>query len=452
MSGSNPHIAIILNAGMGNMIPFFRLASVLLSNNCKVTLITGKPIVSLAEAKHLNFFLSKNPQMTHLEYQILPPEPDSKADPFFLQYNAVRRSSYLIHPLLRSATFSAIICSFLTCGTIPRFAAEIGVPCYVFSGASAKFFSFMIHLPAILKDPEIGDKKKNSSFWEVPGLEPFDMSSIPGAFLNPKHLMAVDAMVNAKACLEATGIITNNFEWLEPETFSALNSGRVLCGTLPPVLPIGPLECYEVEEDQTDCLAWLDNQPHESVVYVNFGSRTPMSSDQIREMGKGLEWSGSRFLWVLKTTIIDKDEARQEEVLGVSFLDRTKEKGLVLRKWVNQQEVLSHPSIRLFVSHCGWASLTEAAHRGVPVLVWPQFGDQRVNAEVVEKAGLGKLPRSWGFGLERLVEGEEIAAKILEIMGDGSLRSSAKKVKEEAMKATEPGGTSHCTIMKIIGS
>nr|BCU79959.1 norathyriol 4-C-glycosyltransferase [Hypericum perforatum] len=452
MSGSNPHIAIIPNAGMGNLIPFFRLASVLLSNNCKVTLITGKPITSMAEANHLNFFLTKHPKITHLEYQILPPEPNSKADPFFLQYNAVRRSTHLIHPLLRSTTFSTIICSFLGCGTIPRFAVEIGVPCYVFNLSSTKFFSFMMHLPAILKDPEISDKKKNSSFLEVPGLAPFDMSSIPGAFLNPKHLMAVDAMVNAKACLEATGIITNSFEWLEPETFSALNSGKVIGGTLPPVLPIGPLEWYEVEEDQTDCVAWLDNQPHESVVFVNFGSRTPMSSDQIREMGKGLERSGSRFLWVLKTTIIDKDEDRQEDVLGVSFLDRTKEKGLVLRKWVNQQEVLSHPSIGLFVSHCGWSSSTEAALRGIPLLGWPQLGDHSVNAEVVEKAGLGKLARSWGFGLERLVDGEEIAAKIMEMMGDGKLRSSAKKVKEEAMKATEPGGSSHRTIMKIVGS
>lgn len=40
-----------------------------------------------------------------------------------------------------------------------------------------------------------------------------------------------------------------------------------------------------------------------------------------------------------------------------------------------------------------------------------------------------------------LVKQEEIAKKIVELMEDARLRSSASKVKEEARKATELGGS-----------
>ncbi|KAK4346450.1 hypothetical protein RND71_032789 [Anisodus tanguticus] len=63
--------------------------------------------------------------------------------------------------------------------------------------------------------------------------------------------------------------------------------------------------------------------------------------------------------------------------------------GMVVKEWVNQEEILAHPAIGGFFSHCGWNSVMEAAQRGVPMLAWTLNGDQRFNAEVVEKAGLG---------------------------------------------------------------
>lgn len=124
-----------------------------------------------------------------------------------------------------------------------------------------------------------------------------------------------------------------------------------------------------------------------------------MSKDQIRELGNGLERSGHTFLWVLKNSKVDKDDREDlEELLVHSFHKKTKNKGIIVKGWVSQEQILEHSAIGGFVSHCGWNSVMEAARRGVPMLAWPQHGDQKINAELVEKAGLGLWAREVGEG------------------------------------------------------
>ncbi|KAF3648683.1 putative mitochondrial saccharopine dehydrogenase-like oxidoreductase-like [Capsicum annuum] len=178
-----------------------------------------------------------------------------------------------------------------------------------------------------------------------------------------------------------------------------------------------------------------------------------MSKDQIKELGEGMLKSKQRFLWVLKSVKVDRvEETGLEELLGSSLLERIKGKthGMVVREWVKQEEILSHPAIGGFFSHCGWNSVMEAAQRGVPMLAWALHGDQRFNAEVVEKAGLGLWPKHWGWLGERLVKSEEIEEKITQLMEDHKLRSMAQKVGEEATEAWEIGGTSEKVLGQII--
>ncbi|GLU01844.1 hypothetical protein SLE2022_191260 [Rubroshorea leprosula] len=92
----------------------------------------------------------------------------------------------------------------------------------------------------------------------------------------------------------------------------------------------------------------------------------------------------------------------------------------------------------------------EAAQRGIPVLAWPLGGDQRVNADAVEKAGLGTWEKSWGWTGQQLVKQDEIQRKIDALMKDEKLRSRAKKVGEEAKKAGNTGGSSKKVIVEII--
>nr|XP_004306110.2 PREDICTED: UDP-glycosyltransferase 72B1-like [Fragaria vesca subsp. vesca] len=140
------------------------------------------------------------------------------------------------------------------------------------------------------------------------------------------------------------------------------------------------------------------------------------------------------------------------DMMGESFMERTKNKGIVLKAWVSQQDILEHPAIGGFVNHCGWNSVMEAAREGIPVLAWPQHGDQRVNAEIVEKAGLGIWERKWGWGLEGLASAEEIRNKIVELMEHEKVRSCSKKVGEEARKASGVDGKSEKVVMEIMQS
>ncbi|XP_030512800.1 UDP-glycosyltransferase 708G1-like [Rhodamnia argentea] len=453
-----PHIALIPSAGMGHLMPFLRLAAMLAKQNAIVTVITAQPTVSIAESDHISSFLRHNPKINHLELQLTPSFGQANGapvDPFFLQMHLINQSIHLLPPLLSSSSppISAIFLDFLLAAKVAPIAKTLHLPVYIVCTSSVAFLSLMAYLPMLVSNPVEFNKTKAEI--NIPGLPPMAMSTIPPVFHDSGHLLTSIIITNSPALSEAKGIFMNNFEWFEASALAALNKDRVI-ESLPPVLPIGPLEPYHAphDDDKRDRYrSWLDNQPAESVVYISFGSRTAMSRDQIRELEKGLEKTGWRFFWVLKTSKVDKDDQEDaEHFLNESFLERTKNKGSVIKGWVDQQEILAHPAVGGFVSHCGWNSVMEAAQQGMPMLAWPQHGDQKMNAKVTEEAGLGLWERGWDWGPSGIVKGEEIERKIVELMTDEKLRERAKKVGEEARKAVGRGGSSDKVIREVVES
>ncbi|KAL0377571.1 UNVERIFIED_CONTAM: UDP-glycosyltransferase 13 [Sesamum radiatum] len=59
-------------------------------------------------------------------------------------------------------------------------------------------------------------------------------------------------------------------------------------------------------------------------------------------------------------------------------------------------------------------------------LAWPHHCDHKMNAETVEKAGLGIWIKEWGWGGEKLVHGKEIGRLLEQIMGDWDIKKAAK--------------------------
>ncbi|CAD6223513.1 unnamed protein product [Miscanthus lutarioriparius] len=58
-------------------------------------------------------------------------------------------------------------------------------------------------------------------------------------------------------------------------------------------------------KERHECLAWLDEQPERSVVFLCFGSlgSATHSAKQLKEIAVGLERSGHRFLWVVQAPL-----------------------------------------------------------------------------------------------------------------------------------------------------
>ncbi|KAK9705890.1 hypothetical protein RND81_07G090100 [Saponaria officinalis] len=122
---------------------------------------------------------------------------------------------------------------------------------------------------------------------------------------------------------------------------------------------------------------WLKGFDMGRVVYVALGSELGLEIDHFHELVLGLELTGLPFFAVLKPP---KGYDTVESALPEGFLERMKQKGRIHDGWVQQQLILTHPSIGCFVTQCGAASLSEALISQCQLVLLPQRGDQITNA------------------------------------------------------------------------
>ncbi|KQK18571.1 UDP-glucose:2-hydroxyflavanone C-glucosyltransferase [Brachypodium distachyon] len=452
---SQPHVVLLPSAGMGHLVPFSRLAVALSSaHGCDVSLVTVLPTVSSAESSHLEALFGAFPAVRRLEFHLADFDASEfpNADPFFLRFEAMRRSApLLLGPLLARASATALVTDIALSSVVIPVAKQLRLPCYVLFTASAAMLSLCVHFPAYLDangNGLVGDV-------DIPGVYQIPKASVPQALHDPKHLFTRQFVANGRELAKSDGVLVNSFDAFEPEAIAALREGAVsAAGFFPPVFSVGPLAPVSFpagNNNRADYIQWLEAQPARSVVYVSFGSRKAVARDQLRELAAGLEASGHRFLWVVKSTVVDRDDdADLGELLGEGFLERVQGRGMVTKGWVEQEDVLKQESVGLFISHCGWNSVTEAAAGGLPVLAWPRFGDQRVNAGVVARSGLGVWVDSWSWeGEEGVVSGESIAEKVKAVMGDEIARNKAVSVRDAAAKAVADGGTSYRNLARF---
>nr|XP_009794353.1 PREDICTED: anthocyanidin 3-O-glucosyltransferase 2-like [Nicotiana sylvestris] len=445
-SGKPVHILFLPSGlGVGQMVPIFQLASMLASHKCKITFITMKLEISTTKSSIVSSFFSGHPEIKQLDFHIFPLKTSTSKinDPFIKQIDAISNSLHQLCPLIDSLNepVSAIVSEFIIASSLSQVSSNLNIPLYIISTTSAKFYSTVAYLPVLLsKNPTAFENV--SSNVEIPGLGSVQKSSIPRSWLDDSpsnYVLKAYLLPNARALPQVTGVFMNTFDWFEPETIVALDEGRVT-SSLPLVFPVGPVRNNKLGEDN-QC-PWLDEQPAESVVYVNFGTREPISSQQLREIRKGLEICGYKFLWVLKEEIL--------ELFGSTVLEEMEKKGKIGKAGEYEEAIIEHPAVGLFVNQCEWDSVMNAAWSGVPMLAWPQHGDQKLNAEVVEKSGLGRWVKEWGWGEENLVNGEEIAEMVKSLMGDVDMKVKAMKVRDQARKAKEIGGSSEKRLRKFI--
>ncbi|KAL0384262.1 UNVERIFIED_CONTAM: Gallate 1-beta-glucosyltransferase [Sesamum radiatum] len=191
------------------------------------------------------------------------------------------------------------------------------------------------------------------------------------------------------------------------------------------------------------CLEWLDLKPPQSVVYISFGSIVHLKQEQVDEMAHGLLGSEVSFLWVVRPP--PKELNVEPHVLPQGFLEKAGDKGKIV-KWSPQEQVLAHPSTACFVTHCGWNSTMEALASGVPVVAFPQWGDQVTDAKFlvdVFKVGI-RLCRGDSEG--RIVPRDEVERCFRAATGGpeaAEMKQNALKWKKAAELAVAEGGSSY---------
>lgn len=126
-----------------------------------------------------------------------------------------------------------------------------------------------------------------------------------------------------------------------------------------------------------DFTEWLDSKPPFSVVYISFGSVVNLKQEQATEIAYGL-MSSDRSCGSLGHLM--KKFPRSHLFYLMIFWWRLVIKVKVVQ-WSQQQWVLAHPSVACFMTRCRWNSVLEVLANGVPVLAFPQWGDQFTNAK-----------------------------------------------------------------------
>lgn len=456
MVGTEQQTVVLYQSfGAGHIIPMTELGKILLSHGYNVTMVLiERPFWSSdSGAAVTGQAIASNPA---INFHVLPRVPapgfTSSKPPFFSTLQLLQRYNDELERFLRSVPRLHSLVTGMFSAYAADAAAKVGVPTYTFFASPAAFLAAVTQLPALLAGRTAGLKELGDEPLEFLGAPPMPASHLVKELLEHPEEGLCKAMVDVwQRNTDADGVLVNTFESLESRAVRALRDPRCVPGkVLPPIYCVGPVVgTGDRATERHECLSWLDKQPECSVVFLCFGSRGTLSVEQLREIAIGLDRSGKRFLWVLPTPAGTK-KSRPEPHLPEGFLERTKDRGLLLTSWAPQVDVLRHPSTSAFVTHCGWNSVLEAITAGVPMLCWPLYSEQMFNKVLMtEDMGVGVEMAGYAAGF---IKAEEVEAKVRLVMeseqGRG-LRARVAARKKEADAALAEGGSSQAAFAQF---
>nr|QIA50550.1 hydroquinone glycosyltransferase [Bergenia purpurascens]QIZ12945.1 hydroquinone glucosyltransferase [Bergenia purpurascens] len=382
-----PHIVIIPSPGMGHLIPLSEFAKRLVHHhNFSITFIVptdGPP------SKAQKSVLKQLPE--RISHVFLPPVnfddlPETSMIETRISLMVTRSLSSLrdaMRPLAESSNLVALVVDLF--GTDAFLVArEMNISPYVFFPSTAMNLSLFLYLPTLDKAVSCEYRDLTEPV-QIPGCIPIHGRDLLDPVQDRKDEAYKWVLHNANMYRSAEGIMVNSFIDLEPGAIKALQ--EVEPGK-PPIYPIGPLINMDPSSgvDGSECLKWLDDQPHGSVLFVSFGSGGTLSSEQLNELALGLDMSEQRFLWVVRSPNDQAANATYFSAQSISdplsflpkgFLEKTKGKGLVVPNWAPQAQILSHGSTGGFLTHCGWNSTLESVVNGIPLITWPLYAEQK---------------------------------------------------------------------------
>ncbi|KAI3452224.1 hypothetical protein Pfo_008889 [Paulownia fortunei] len=435
-----PHVIVVPYPAQGHVIPMLELSQWLVKQGVEVTFVNTefnheRVVKSLSESDNIQELVTmvsipdgvepwedRNDlgKLTEAIFRVMPGELEALIEK------------------INGKEGGKIICVIAdwTMGWALEVAEKIGLRRAAFWPAAAAVLALSFNIPKLVSDGIVdsnGRPLKNQMIQLSPTIPLMNSMNFVWASIGDQATQKIvfDLLIKNNFSAKLTDwLICNSSKDLEPGAFSLF----------PDILPVGPLLAsnrlgksvgYFWPEDSA-CLAWLDQQPANSVIYVAFGSFTVFDQTQFEELAMGLELTNRPFLWVVRQDITaDVDEAYPK-----GFKDRVHNRGRMVG-WAPQQQVLSHPSVACFISHCGWNSTIEGIGNGVPFLCWPYFADQFVNQTYIcdeWKVGLGLSKDESG-----IIRQGEIKDKIELLLIDKSYKERALNLQTKTMDSVRGG-------------
>ncbi|XP_072967342.1 UDP-glycosyltransferase 76B1-like [Typha angustifolia] len=430
----------------GHINPMFHLASLLHSRGFAITIF------------HTHFN-SPDPDNYPKSYRFIP-VPDNLSDTVRSTKDGVAH----IHALNKScqASFRDILGELLSSEeesvacvifdahwyALQAVAKKLGVATMVLRTGNATSFNLFMAFPLLLEKGYLPIQESQLDAF-VSELPPLRVKDLPRLMITTSLESYAELLARGvEQVRTSSGLILNTFDSIESSELDQIKRDLSI-----PIYPIGPLHKLSTQAqtqssllapDQS-CMAWLDSQAPKSVIYVSFGSLAFMDPNELVEIAWGLANSGLPFLWVVRPNLVHGSDRIE---LPKWFEEETHGRGRVV-PWAPQPEVLSHPAVGGFWTHCGWNSTLEAICEGVPMLCRPFFGDQTGNARYVShvwKVGIvleGKVERG---RIERAIK-----TLIVEREGD-EMRERMADLKAKAAQCIMAGGSSYLAVDNLADS
>jgi UDP-glucoronosyl and UDP-glucosyl transferase len=451
------HFLIVTYPAQGHINPARHLARKLV--NCTGARVT----LSTAISGHRKMFTSLSSLDEEFHDGIIYYLPYSDGYDEGFQKNVHDHSHYMTESkVVGSRTLTAVIDRLASDGRpvtcviytlLMSWAADVarnhGLPCALYWIQPATVLAVYYHYFHGYKDAITSQANDPLAMVKLPCLPPLKIRDLP-SFLSitnkedPYYVVlnyfsdTFETLERGLVAGEKPKVWINSFEELEADAMKSVEKELDLMG-IGPVLSsqqgAGKKSIDLFNTDDDTYLKWLDTKPEKSVIYVSFGSMSVMNKRQMEEISYALKKTKRPFLWVIR-----KDN--REEV-GIQLEDLVSETDGLVLEWCKQLEVLRHPSVGCFVTHCGWNSTLETVACGVPAVGVPQWTDQGTNARLMEEWGIGVRAER---GEDGVMDGKELMRCLEVVMGDGErgerIREMAAFWKERARMAVAKGGSS----------
>lgn len=463
-TAARPRVLLLCSPCMGHLIPFAELARRLVADHGLSTTLLFASATSPPSEQYLAVAAAVPDDVDLVALpapppDALPPATAARERAELAVASNVPRVREIARELGAAAPLVALVVDMVGAAAAAAardVAAELGVPFYAFFTSPWMTLSLLLRLPEI-DAARAGEHRDAAEPIRLPGCVPIHAHELPTSMLADRSSSAYAGFLSmAKGVAGVDGVLVNTFGELEP---AVGGDGRLQL----PVYPVGPLVWTRPAGVDTDheCMSWLDGQPRGSVAYVSFGSGGTITWQQTAELALGLELSQCRFIWAIKrphqsSTIAAffgtqrGDEHSPLDFLPEGFMERTRGVGLVTQSWAPQTAILGHPSIGCFVTHCGWNSVLESVINGVPMVAWPLYAEQNMNAAMMEvQVGVALRAK---VGADRFIWKDEVANAIRRaIVGEEAerLRKRSSELRRQSAQALSKDGCSTRALAQI---